>query len=51
MSASMVKFLMSMLDQKILLELIIGILRELAKKTSNTLDDKAVDLLAKSLGV
>ena len=51
MKDKFVKMLLDNIKPEVVVELVIGILAELAKKTTNTLDDRAVQILANALGV
>jgi len=51
MSGTIVKMLLEMINPAMLKELIVGLLWEIAKLSDNTIDDKAVEILAQGLGV
>jgi hypothetical protein len=49
MGSYIVKLLASVVVRKVAIKVIVAVLRELAKKTENTLDDRAIDALVEAL--
>lgn len=51
MQKQLISMLLGMLKPEMVIEIVVGILWELAKSTENKLDDKIVKIVADNLGV